>query len=79
MKPEQSGKVFEYLNRRYKISVYHGSNVMKIEEEIKLSLWKSMWRIDGKEYIWKQIYFGHATPIEEFTKFYNEVIVRYRS
>jgi hypothetical protein len=76
MKPEQSGRVFDHLDSRYKITVYHGSNVIEIEEQIKLSWWKSLWRIDGQGYIWKRIYFGHITPLEEFTKFYLEVVVR---
>lgn len=75
MKAEQSGKIFEHFaGDKYKVTVYHGSNVMEIEELVELSWWKKIF--STQERVWKRMYFGHVTPLEEFTKFYHEVVVR---
>jgi len=77
MKTQETQRTFEqFAGDRYKVTIYHGSNVMEIEELIRLSWWKSLWRSDGQEYIWKRIYFGHITPLEEFVSFYHEVLTK---
>lgn len=58
-------QIFEYIDTRYRFT-YHGfANLLEIEVLVDLPWYKSMWRTDGQERIWKRIYFGHSTPIEK--------------
>jgi hypothetical protein len=71
MKIQQTQKIFEqFAGDKYKVTVYHGSWVMEVQELVKIHWFKRIF--STQDYEWKRIYFGHVTPLEEFTKFFND-------
>lgn len=55
---------YEHLNSRYRFKYHEFANLIEWEELVKLNWWQRMFRTDGKEYVWKRVYFGHASPME---------------
>ena len=64
MKETSITKEFTFINDHYKVTKYHGSEVLEIELFSKDSIWN-----DGS---YKRIYFGHLEPLEEIIKFFKE-------
>ena len=57
-------KIFDHLDTKYRIRYYGFANLIEFEELVKLKWWQRLFRTDGQEYVWKRVYFGHATPME---------------
>ena len=55
---------YEHLNSRYRFKYHEFANLIEWEELVKLNWWQKLFRTDGQEYVWKRVYFGHATPME---------------
>jgi hypothetical protein len=68
MKVHIETKSFTFIDTQYRVSVYHGANLIKIEVFVFNSWWREFFssKVGG----WKTIHFGHSNPIEEAIKFY---------
>lgn len=66
MKETKVSKEFEWLGEYYRVSKYHGSEVMEIEVMVPNGFW-------GKSnMIYQRIYMGHEQPIEAALNFFKE-------
>ena len=55
---------YEYLDSRYRFKYHEFGNLIEWEELVKLNWWQRLFRTNGQKYVWKRVYFGHATPME---------------
>ena len=61
------GSGFKHLISTYRITVYHGSDIILIEKEVRLS-WLCRF-IKGREYEWRRVYLGHVFLLQDCLHF----------
>ena len=72
MKELHTVRVFKHLISTYRITVYHGSDIILIEKEVRLS-WLCRF-IKGREYEGRRVYLGHVFLLQDCLHFYYDII-----